>query len=257
MIAPQLLFDWMHQAPIYSETDNLGEVWTTASVTCPQDLFHFRCLRHQFSTFEADPYPTRSCPWKCTNIRLCRLCPLLVIYYLHFYKIDRISRATFFFFGFSRISHSFRASETFHDILWHFDVSRFFSFLLVSSCRGAQATSQRAREAEPTEAAAICPKLKTKLSQPSPEKFTNLFFTKKMKTDRTQAKTSNRTIGVFHQICKQNANKIVQIQRRRSQITAANQMLELQQQWYTLTGQFKAMLTSTFSSANLYFTFFN
>lgn len=142
MIAPQLLFDWMHQAPIYSETDNLGEVWTTASVTCPQDLFHFRCLRHQFSTFEADPYPTRSCPWKCTNIRLCRLCPLLVIYYLHFYKIDRISRATFFFFGFSRISHSFRASETFHDILWHFDVSRFFSFLRV------EVLKRRAKELE-------------------------------------------------------------------------------------------------------------
>lgn len=254
MIAPQLLFDWMHQAPIYSETDNLGEVWTTASVTCPQDLFHFRCLRHQFSTFEADPYPTRSCPWKCTNIRLCRLCPLLVIYYLHFYKIDRISRATFFSFW---IFKNFSLFSRFWNLSWYFVAFWRFSFLLVSSCRGAQATSQRAREAEPTEAAAICPKLKTKLSQPSPEKFTNLFFTKKMKTDRTQAKTSNRTIGVFHQICKQNANKIVQIQRRRSQITAANQMLELQQQWYTLTGQFKAMLTSTFSSANLYFTFFN
>ena len=130
MIAPQLLFDWMHQAPIYSETDNLGEVWTTASVTCPQDLFHFRCLRHQFSTFEADPYPTRSCPWKCTNIRLCRLCPLLVIYYLHFYKIDRISRATFFFFW---IFKNFSLFSRFWNLSWYFVAFWRFSFLLVSS----------------------------------------------------------------------------------------------------------------------------
>lgn len=123
MIAPQLLFDWMHQAPIYSETDNLGEVWTTASVTCPQDLFHFRCLHHQFSTFEADPYPTRSCPWKRTNIRLCRLCPLLVIYYLHFYKIEWNFQSSVFF-GFSRISHS--------SCFWNLSFWR-FSFLLVSS----------------------------------------------------------------------------------------------------------------------------
>lgn len=145
MIAPQLLFDWMHQAPIYSETDNLGEVWTTASVTCPQDLFHFRCLRHQFSTFEADPYPTRSCPWKCTNIRLCRLCPLLVIYYLHFYKIDRISRATFFFLDFQEFLTLFALLKPFMifcGILTFLVSSRFFSFLRV------EVLKRRAKELE-------------------------------------------------------------------------------------------------------------
>lgn len=100
------------------------------------NFYLIECTRHQYTQkltiwercgqLRASLARKRSCPWKRTNIRLCRLCPLLVIYYLHFYKIDRISRATFFF-GFSRIS------SCFWNLSWNFVTFWRFSFLLVSS----------------------------------------------------------------------------------------------------------------------------
>ena len=180
----QAMFPWLrHNCYLIECTRHQSTQKPTIWERCGQlraslarKIFFIFCLRPQFSTFEADPFPTRSCPWKRTNIGLCRL---LVVYYSHFYKVERISMATFFQDFFKEFLFLFVLLKPFM-IFWG------FSFLLVSSCRGAQATSQRAREAEPTEAAAICPKLKTKLTKPSPEKVSQ---------KRSKQKEHKRTIG--------------------------------------------------------------